>query len=278
MPFCPFLLCLLFLCWPVVGWAQKEIAIGSRYEIYSDQLQEQRTFWVSLPSGYDPASNRSYPVVYLLDGESLFHVLVGMYHTLETVKGEPVPPTILVGIVSGDRTLDFTPTASAAGRDGQIPSGAEPQGGGSESFYRFLTDELRARIDSMYPTNGPTMLIGHSYGGLFVLNTFLHHTDAFDNYLAVDPSLWWDQGRIVREASDLMPGKDYTGKQLYVAVATKKRTDRVDIHPDLAQQLATDILPKAQYLHFFYQSFPEENHGTVSIPGIFDGLKKLYGK
>lgn len=26
------------------------------------------------------------------------------------------------------------------------------------------------------------------------------------------------------------------------------------------------------------KSFPEENHGTVAIPGIYDGIKQLFGK
>ena len=112
------------------------------------------------------------------------------------------------------------------------------------------------------------MLIGHSYAGLFTLNTFLRHTELFDTYLAVDPSLWWDRGRLVREAEALVAGRDFKGKSLYIGVASKKRTDRVDIHLD----------KQAENLRFFSKSFPDENHGTVAVPGIYDGIKQLFGK
>ena len=167
---------------------------------------------------------------------------------------------------------------SAAGRDGKISIDAIPQGGGSEAFSKFLTEELRPAIDSAYRTNGWNMLIGHSYAGLFTLNTFLRHTELFDTYLAVDPSLWWDQGRLVREAEALVAGRDFKGKSLYIGVASKKRTDRVDIHLDKVSYLLSEVLPQAENLRFFSKSFPDENHGTVAVPGIYDGIKQLFGK
>ena len=122
------------------------------------------------------------------------------------------------------------------------------------------------------------MLIGHSYAGIFTLNTFLRHTELFDTYLAVDPSLWWDQGRLVREAEALVAGRDFKGKSLYIGVASKKRTDRVDIHLDKVSYLLSELLPQAENLRFFSKSFPDENHGTVAVPGIYDGIKQLFGK
>ena len=185
---------------------------------------------------------------------------------------------IIIGVLNVDRTRDLTPTASAAGRDGRIAPDATPQGGGSETFSRFLTEELRSVIDSTCRTNGKNMLIGHSYAGLFTLNTFLRHTELFDTYLAVDPSLWWDQGSLSQEAAAWVEGKDFTGKSLYIGVASKKRTDRVDIHLNKVNHLLTEVLPQAKNLRFFHKSFPEENHGTVAIPGIYDGIKQLFGK
>lgn len=185
-------------------------------------------------------------MIYLLDGDSFFHSLVGISKTFSTVRGKFLPQSIIIGVLNVDRTRDLTPTASAAGRDGKIAPGAIPQGGGSETFSRFLTGELRAVIDSTYRTNGKNMLIGHSYAGLFTLNTFLRHTERFDTYLAVDPSLWWDQGKLAEEADALIEGKDFAGKSLYIGVASKKRTDRVDIHLNKVNHLLTEVLPQAE--------------------------------
>ena len=201
-------------------------------------------------------TKQRYPVVYLLDGDSFFHSLVGIRKTLASGRGKYLPPCIIVGVLNTDRTRDFTPTASAAGRDGKISIDAIPQGGGSEAFSKFLTEELRPAIDSAYRTNGWNMLIGHSYAGLFTLNTFLRHTELFA----------------------LIEGKDFAGKSLYIGVASKKRTDRVDIHLDKVSYLLSEVLPQAENLRFFSKSFPDENHGTVAVPGIYDGIKQLFGK
>lgn len=268
---------LLFLLLPLTMRSQEDIYIGKAYTLYSSVLQEERSYWVHLPDGYEQGTTRTYPVVYLLDGDSFFHSLVGIGKTLASGKERYLPPCIIVGILNTDRTRDFTPTASAAGRDGKIVAGSPLQGGGSENFSKFLMEELRDVIDNAYRTDR-NILIGHSYAGLFTLHTFLHHTDQFDVYLAVDPSLWWDRGRLVQEADSLVRGKDYKGKSLYIGVASRKRTDRTDIHLDQLNRLLSEILPQAENLRFFSKSFPDENHGTVAIPGIYDGIKQLFGK
>ncbi len=261
---------------PLIMVGQEDICIGKRFSLYSASLQEEREYWVHLPQGYEKDTTQSYPTVYLLDGGSFFHSLVSISQTFSTVRGKYLPPCIIIGVISTDRTRDFTPTASAAGRDGKVAPNAKPQGGGSEIFNRFLTEELRSVVDSTYRTNGHNMLIGHSYTALFTVNTFLRHTELFDVYLAVDPSLWWDRGRLVEEAASLVKGKDFAGKSLYIGVASKKRPDRAYIHLEEVDRFLTEVLPRAQNLKFFSRSFPEENHGTVAIPGIYDGIKQLF--
>ncbi len=268
----------LFLLLPLTMWSQEDICIGKKHTLYSHILQEEREYWVHLPADYGQDTTQTYQVVYLLDGEMFFHSLVGISRTLASGRGRYLPPSILVGVLSTDRTRDFTPTASAAGRDGKVEPGTTPQGGGSEMFSRFLTEELRTVIDSTYRTDGRSILIGHSYSGLFTVNTFLRHTELFDTYLAIDPSLWWDRGRLSEEAAALIDGKDFTGKSLYIGVASRKRTDRVDIHLTQVGHFLGEVLPQARNLRYYSQSFPEENHGTVAIPGIYDGIKHLFGK
>ena len=269
---------LLILLLARSSWGQEDICIGQRWSIYSQVLHEERAYWVHLPDDYGTDREKRYPVIYLLDGDSFFHVWVGFDKTLSSGKRRPLPSAILVGVLNVDRARDFTPTASAAGRDGRVREGARPQGGGSESFSRFLTEELRSRIDSAYRTDGQTTLVGHSYAGLFTLNTFLSHTEQFDNYLAVDPSLWWDQGRLVKEADSLICQKDFSSKRLYVGIASKKREDRVSIHQNEAELLFDKVLPQARNLQYHTKFFPEEVHGTVPIPGFYDGIKQLFGK
>lgn len=269
---------ILLLLLPLTMWSQEDICIGKKHTLYSDILQEERQYWVHLPESYGQDTTQTYQVIYLLDGDSFFHPLVGISKALGSGRGRSLPASIIVAILNTDRTRDLTPTASAAGRDGKIAPDAKLQGGGGETFSRFLTVELRNTIDSAYRTNGRNMLIGHSYGGLFTLNMFLKHTRLFDTYLALDPSLWWDQGRLATEAPALIEKTDFTGKSLYIGVATRPRPDRPNaVHLD-RNVLLSEILPQAKGLRFFSRSFPEENHGSIPVPGMYDGIKQLYAK
>lgn len=258
--------------------SQEEICIGKKHNLFSSVLQEERQYWVHVPDDYQQDTTQAYPVIYLLDGNAYFHSLVGISITAGSGRGEMMPSCIIVGILNTDRTRDLTPTASAAGRDGKVTPGETLKGGGADKFTEFLTGELRNTIGNHYRTNGQNLLIGHSYGGLFTLNMFLKHTGLFDKYLVLDPSLWWDAGKLSKEALTWVQGKDFTGKSLYVGVATKKRTDRIDIHQATINYLLEEILPQARNLNYYSKSFPEENHGTVVIPGIYDGIKQLFEK
>lgn len=270
---CVSILAVLLL--PIQLWSQEDICIGKKQIIYSTVLGEERTYWIHLPDNYAQDGKRTYPVIYLLDGDSFFHTLVGITKTLSSGKKEIVPASIIIGVLNTDRTRDLTPTSSNLGRDGKVQANKKAEGGGSEKFDSFLVNELRAYVDTSYRTNGRNMLIGHSYAGLFGLNTFLQYPDQFNKYLLIDPSLWWDGGRLVKEAERLIKNKDYSDVDLYIGIATQKRTALIDFHLDRADELCTQILPNAKNLNLITKSFPEETHGTVAISGIYDGLKQL---
>lgn len=269
-------LSIILLLLPLILWSQEDICIGKHYKIYSNSLQEEREYWVYVPEDYEQSNDIPYPVIYLLDGDMFFHSLVGISKTLASGRGNFHDSHIIVGVLNVDRARDMTPTATILGRDGKSQFFDTPQGGGSEKFHQFLTTELRATINHAFRTNGSNILIGHSYAGLFTINTFLRDTQTFDTYIAIDPSLWWDNGRLVDEAESLIKEKDFAGKSLYVGVASQKRTDRVDIHLTKAHNFIFEILPQAKNLKFSSKSFPEENHGTVAVPGIYDGFKQMF--
>lgn len=258
--------------------AQQNISIGTRHSIFSPILNEERSYWIYKPEYRPEEANRQYPVLYLLDGDSFFHSVVGFIRFFASSKVSSLPPCIIVAVLNTDRTRDLTPTGSAARRDGKIYTGDGPKGGGAEVFYRFLIDELRPEIEKNQPVNGQNFLVGHSYAGLFALHVLLNHPEAFDTYIAIDPSLWWDKGSILKQAEQLVDKSDFSEKRLYVAFATQPRSDIKSIHFPLADHLLTHLVPRMQHrhLHVVSKRFPEETHGTIALPGIFDGLKSLF--
>lgn len=87
------------------------------------------------------------------------------------------------------------------------------------------------------PVNGQHLLAGHSYAGLFTLHVLLNYPGAFDTYIAIDPSLWWDKGYFQKQVERQVDKVDFSGKQLYVAFATQPRLDRKLIHFPLTDDL-----------------------------------------
>ena len=60
----------------VVAQPGESVVIGTRLEMFSEILDENRPLIVGTPRGYDTGDER-YPVVYLLDGDVHFHHTTG---------------------------------------------------------------------------------------------------------------------------------------------------------------------------------------------------------
>jgi len=105
-------------------------------------------------------------------------------------------PFILVGIENTERRRDMTgPTENAD--DKKIA----PRVGGSEAFRRFIGQELIPRVKARYRTTRESAIVGESLAGLFVVETFLLEPSLFDTYIAFDPSLWWNNRKLVDGAA-----------------------------------------------------------------------------
>ena len=96
------------------------------------------------------------------------------------------PEMIVVGITNTNRDKDLKPTITNL--DGVV----DLNSGGGGNFMNFIENELIPHIDSIYPTAPYRIFSGHSLGGLTVINTLLNNTQLFNAYIAIDPSLWWN--------------------------------------------------------------------------------------
>jgi predicted alpha/beta superfamily hydrolase len=58
---------------------------------------------------------------------------------------------------------------------------------------------VRPAIKASIP-GGPSsrILAGHSFGGLFGLYTLFHRPETFDGSILISPSVWWDDGIVLR--------------------------------------------------------------------------------
>ncbi|MGY1458625.1 alpha/beta hydrolase [Luteimonas sp. A649] len=176
---------------------------GGYFPITSQATGRTHHIYVRLPEDYDATGERTWPVVYLLDGDSLFPLLATTHLFLG--YDEKLPEAIIVGIAYGSfdpatnkRDVDFT----ARGE------GTAPGQGGAEAFHRFLAEQLLPEVEGRYRTDpARRVLVGQSRGGYFVLWSALK-----------DPDLFW--GRIASNPS-LAPARE----QLFAAPAPHRRDD-----------------------------------------------------
>ncbi|WBX70804.1 alpha/beta hydrolase [Tenacibaculum retecalamus] len=214
------------ILFPIIAFSQAQYLtqIGKTDSIYSKALKDKRKFWVQLPDNFN--ENRKYPVVYVLDGETHLPIvsLVQNYYS-----GGFIPEMILVGISNQQyRTRDLT-ISKIKTRQGSTYT---QENGGAGNFIKFIKKELIPYIEKKYPVTNYRTLIGHSFGGLFAINTLIHHQELFTNYLAIDPSLDWDHQKLVKEAAVLLKKNSYKNKSLFISLGGPLHMQRSDITID----------------------------------------------
>jgi predicted alpha/beta superfamily hydrolase len=268
-----------------------KIVIGKVDSLYSTLLKEQRKIWVYVPNietGVQNGSQR-YPVVYLLDGDGHFESVVGMIQQLSQVNGNTiVPEMIIVGIPNTDRTRDLTPTKIISDPP-MMDSNFSRNTGGGENFTTFMEKELIPHIDSLYPTQPFRMLIGHSFGGLIVMNTITNHTKLFNAYIAIDPSMWYDKEQFLKTTQKKLVAQKYDGTRLYLGIANTmpdgmtvekmKKDTSVDTR-HIRSIFAMDKFIKANPqngLKYASKFYADDDHGSVPFMSEYDGLRFIFG-
>lgn len=276
---------------PVFFKRGHKLETGFQAEIRSPLLGEIRALRIRMPDR-QKAALKGVHVLYLLDGETFFAAAAAYAQWLEQSRLGIIGGVMVAGIVNKEnRTRDLTPSASAADRQGRLDPAATLQGGGAGRFLDFITGELRQSVEAQLPDGMRILrrtLIGHSFGGLFTVNAVLTQPHAFDDFIAADPSFWWDQRRLIQKAAaDGLGDKAAAGpgRRLYLGFATKPRKDRTASaeRPAAGARLSADPLVsdfigklESQGMQVRRQDFPDEVHGTVMFPALFDALKHFY--
>jgi len=155
----------------------------------------QRRYRVDLAVPIARAPQGGWPSLYLLDGNAAFTILTAV--DLASVPGLAL---VAVGYDTDQRfdnlarTFDYTPAVPGS------PENPDRPEGGSALFRQLLRETIRPQIERLGGLDPlRATLWGHSYGGLFVLDTLRRRPEAFSSYIAVSPSLWWRDGAITAE-------------------------------------------------------------------------------
>jgi predicted alpha/beta superfamily hydrolase len=174
---------------------------------HSRFLPDDRDVIVYLPPGYEGHAGRTYPVLYMHDGQNLFDPATAFAgrtwqvreHADAAIEAGEVEPLIIVGIYNtGDRRMaEYTHE-----RDWQ-------RGGGEAAKYgRLITEELMPWIARHYRVRtdrASTGLGGSSLGGLVTLYLGLRHAQHFGKLAVLSPSIWWNHKSILGYLNERAP-------------------------------------------------------------------------
>lgn len=233
----------------------------------SETLAEDRQVFIAKPAGYDDAAER-YPVLYLLDAETHFRYASGIVEFL--AFADRIPEMIVVGIASGPRerrTRDLTPTSTA-----EMDHRFNPVHGGAGDFLSFLTQELMPMVEKKYRTRPYRILVGHSLGGLFAAYVLSEKPAVFQAYLAIDPSLSWNNSAVIGQIDGMLARTKSLRADFFLAAAYSGNPSDRSIRR-LAEVL-NEKAPAGFRSHF--DSMSQETHMSIPLRGLHQGLESVF--
>ena len=255
--FCGFLLCVGICDAQKSNQLDNNIGIGKIDTFHSKLLNEERKLWVYVPTVSEFNPKHNYPAVYLLDGDDHFLSVMTMIQQLSEIQRNTIlPQMVLIGIQNTDRERDF----------------------GGKLFTSFIEKELIPHIDSLYSTSQYRILIGHSLGGLFTIETFINHTQLFKSYISIDPSI---NQEVLKQADKVLKEKDFTDNSLYLAIANSPAVFFEDTSANnryRAMLRLTDYIEanKKNNLNFSWKFYKDDDHASVPFIAEYDGLRFIF--
>lgn len=254
----------------------KPFVLGVIEEIQSTQLSEKRTLNIYLPEGYNKNDTAKYSVIYLLDGsadEDFIHV-VGLVQFNSFSWINRVPKSIVVGITNVNRQRDFTYPTTIEEDKKRFPAT-----GHSDKFIGFIEKELQPFIQKNYKANTSKTIIGESLGGLLATEILLNKPTLFNKYIIISPSLWWDNGSLLKQTSAILQNSFTQKLSIYIGVGKEGLAPTSTPH---AGEVDANVLAekirntKSKSVNIYFDYLPQEDHATIAHQSVYNAFRILY--
>lgn len=282
----------------VLGWAvysgaamakdgvTQPVAVAHAEQFILHSVATDRDYLIQVAVPSVPPPKQGYPVLYVLDGNA-YWPLVRLAHQVfarSTPFAEPAP-LLIVGVgYPGVERFDFD--ARADDYTPPVPQTQATAGGrrhgGADRFLTFIDEQLKPAINARYAIDPVRRsILGHSFGGLFVLYTLLQQPQAFERYFAISPSLWWGDDYLPQALDELASAATMNERCVFIGVGGLEQTpsaenrstprgklvrDRAMV--DNARQLAKRLQDLFPRLATTFEVFPGERHGTIMWPAV----------
>jgi hypothetical protein len=252
-----------------------------QFSISSKYVQDENyRIQVGLPKNYN-SSQKSYPVVYVLDGDVVFGMtkeIAGLLMLANEIKD-----IVVVGISYGkgiDAWLDKRQRDYLPDKD-TLQGKYFPYSGGTDNFIKFLQYELFPAINKNYRTiPDSSTLSGESGAGLLGTLILFTHPELFKNYIIIEPSLWWNHWNnksMLNLESEYFSNHKELNKTVYIVYGIEG-----DIgHAERMERTANELIQRLQSrnyqgLKLGTRIFDGETHYSIYSTAFTNGLKAIF--
>ena len=248
---------------------------------------------VTLPPSYSVSPDKSYPVLWAMDG-AMMHMLIAGIVNIYTL-GRRLPEMIVVSVghpseqgMAGlaKREIDLLAPGSMFGDDTLSQSATKGEPGGDfldqappvkgDKFLDSLVDELRPTLGERYRMSGDHALMGHSSGGYFTGYALFARPGEFSRFLigsGTHPETLKLEAHFAESHDDLRArvfigaGGDEVNNFSMCASRIVSRT--IFLAENLRMRKYPSLTVKCQL-------YTDRDHFTVIPPMFADGLQYLY--
>lgn len=218
----------------------------------SRHLPGDRDLIVYVPPGYDESPDRTYPVLYLHDGQNLFDGRTSfvpgrtwqvMEHADAAIEAGEVEPLVIVGVYNtGDRRIaEYTHEYNW-----------QMGGGQADAYGQLITRELMPWIATQYRVRSERESIGlggSSLGGLVSLYLGLKYPAVFGKLALLSPSVWWNHKSILGYLNEHAP-QVWERPKIWLDVGDHEGQKTLRDVEHLARRLKANGWKPGETLHF----------------------------
>ena len=184
---------------------------------FMPQLNRNRRIWIYLPASYQKNKTKSYPVLYMQDGQNLFNEQTafdkewGVDECLDTLAAQLHKECIVIGIDNGPKRMnEYNPYDNDSLGKGE-----------GKQYVEFLATTLKPFVDAHYRTLkdvNNTFVAGSSMGGLISLYALVAHPEVFGAAGVFSPSLW-----IAPQVYDDVQNAKWTKNDEFIFMQVRKK-------------------------------------------------------
>jgi len=236
------------------SWGQSKVI----YEEFSSyKLGETRRLKIQLPRDYETNTQKSYPIVIVLDANYLFEPVAGNVDYFG--YWEDMPEALVVGIMQGDSRYDdcyyddtnFMPADRGA------------------DFFEFIGMELVPFIDANFRTAKFIIAVGHDLTASYINYYLFKDPPLFNGYIALSPDL-------APMMDDRLPKRiPNIPQKLFYYMATG--TDDIQDLQLVAQELNTALSGlKSEQFNYYFDNFEGATHYSLVARAIPSALEKIF--